>query len=845
MVNPVWYRFAGFELQPMERRLLEAGTPVAVGPRAFRLLVALVERAGHLVGKGELLAAVWPHVVVEENALQAQISALRKLLGPKAIATVSRGGYRFELTVKLVEPESAVPKHNLPRPVTAFVGRKTEMQAIARLLETTRVLTLTGAGGCGKTRLALQVSPGLLGAFPDGIWLVELAGVVDARLVLLEVARVLDVPERPGQTLTQALCEHFSSKRALVLLDNAEHQLEACAALVEEFIRACPQVHVLVTSRERLDIAGEVTYRVPSLATPSSKRTYAPDELQTIESVRLFVGRAQLTRPGFCVTGENASALASVCRRLDGIPLAIELAAPRLRAMSIEEMDRRLDQSLRLLTSGSRTALPRHRTLRALLDWSYDLLGATERALLQRLSWFAGGWTLDAAERVCSGEGIETHEVLDLLTSLVDKSLVIADEIAGATRYTLLETVRQYARECAHSGDAGPRWQARHFDYCLDIAEQAKVFATTPDHAKWLGVLDAEHDNLRAALAWSATPNADVSQGLRLGTALWRFWAIRGYLGEGGKTLLALLTIAPESLDPAIRLEALTRAAFLLARAGDFETARTLFDSALILAREGGVQRPLATVLMSQSAFYRRQGDYAQARKCDEEVFEMLRSTGDRFELSAALGNLATSLRQTGDPKAALPLHEESLAISRELNNRLEIATDLGSLSRTLWQLGDRTAARKANEEALAICREFGSVTGTATALGRLGGLASEEGNFASALSYLKEGLKVFVAAGDELGIVWLLEEIGYACARAKPLHAACLWGAAERLHEKLGFTPLEETEHIREFRTVARSTATDAGAFDAAWRAGRAQALQTAIDHALATTLMPAACAG
>ena len=824
----------------MERRLLGAGAPVAVGPRAFSVLVALVERAGHLVTKDELLAAVWPRVVVEENAVQAQISALRKVLGAEAIATVSRGGYRFELAVDRVAPVSAAPKHNLPQPMTAFVGREREMQEIERLLETTRVLTLTGAGGCGKTRLALQVSAALLHAYPDGVWFVELAAVADPRLVPQAVARALEVRERQGRTLTQALCDYLASTRTLVLLDNAEHLLEACAALVADFIRSCPHVRVLVTSRERLDIAGEVTYRVPSLDVPRSKKKLAPDELLTNESVRLFVDRAQSTRPHFCVTEENAATLASVCRRLDGIPLAIELAAPRLRAMSIEEMDRRLDRCLSLLTSGSRTALPRHRTLRALLDWSYDLLSADEQALLQRLSCFAGGATLQAVEHVCAGDGIEARHILDLLTPLVDKSLVMADEIAGATRYTLLETVRQYASEHAREGDAWPRWQARHFDFYFDIADRARKSEDTANRAKWLGILDAEHDNLRAALAWSATPGADVSQGLRLGAALWRFWWMRGYSGEGSRALLALLTIAPESLDPAIRLEALTRAALLLTFAADFPAARTLFDSALAIGRSATDLRPLATLLMCLSAFHRRQGDFAAARKYDEEVIELLRALGDRLALSAALGNLATSLRQTGDPKTALRLHNESLAILREFDNRVEVATELGSLSRTLRQVGERAAARKANEEALIICREFGDVPGIANALARFGAFANEEGNYTSALLYLKEGMGLFVETGDRVGIERLLQEIGYACATAIPMRAACFWGAAELLREQIGMLQSEDTEHILRVQAATRAAITDEGAFDAAWRSGRALRFQAAIDLALATTLPP-----
>jgi non-specific serine/threonine protein kinase len=840
MVNPVCYRFGSFELQPMERRLLEAGAPVAVGPRAFRVLVVLVERAGQLVTKDELLAAVWPRVVVEENALQAQISALRKILSAKAIATVSRSGYRFELTVDTVAPVSAVPKHNLPEPVTSFIGRAREMLEIERLLESTRVLTLTGAGGCGKTRLALRVATALLLAYSDGVRFVELSAVADARLVPQAAARALGVRERQGRTLTEALCDHLADARTLVLLDNAEHLLEACAALVGDIIRACPQVRVLVTSRERLDIAGEVTYRVPSFSVPSGKQL-APDELIANESVRLFVDRAQLVRPHFRATEDNAATLASVCRRLDGIPLAIELAAPRLRAMSLEEMDARLDRCLSLLTSGSRSALPRHRTLRSLFDWSYDLLSASEQALLRRLSCFAGGATLEAAEQVCAGEGIEAKDILDLLTSLVDKSLVMADEAEGATRYALLETVRQYAGELERETETLGRWQARHFDFYFDVAERARLSTVTADHAKWLKILDAEHDNLRAALAWSGTAEANVSQGLRLGAALWRFWWMRGYCGEGGKALLALLAIAPESLDPPIRLEALTRAALLLAYAADFPTAGTLFESALALARAIGDQRALAQALNSFGAFQMAQGDYVAARRASEEVIEIWRALDDRRALGGALGNLAITLCQMGDLTVALGLHEQSLAIRRQFDDRWAIATELHNFSTTLRELGDLVAARKASEEALAIYRELGDVPLTAAALGRLGSILCDQGTYTAARRCLNEGVRLFAETGNRVGIENILGIIGYACMNEEPERAACLWGAAERLREELGASrSIVDAERYRKLEGAARAAMADDEAFDTAWRSGRAFGFQATVDYALEMTVRP-----
>jgi DNA-binding winged helix-turn-helix (wHTH) protein len=361
--SPLRYRFGRFELQPDKRRLLAAGAPVDVGSRAFDLLVVLVERDGHLVTKDELLERVWPKAIVEENTLQAQVSALRKILGPEAIATISGRGYRFALELTFAGAESVVPKHNLPQQLTSFIGREKEIAQIKELLGTTRLLTFIGAGGCGKTRLAMQVAGDLLESYSDGIWLVELAALAEPGLVPQTVANVLGLKEQPGENLTQTIIEHLASRHLLLVLDNAEHLLAACAEFADAALRRCAQLVILVTSRERLGVAGELTYRVPSLSVPDPKRDTAPEVLSQYESARLFIERARLQRPDFAVTAQNAPALASVCRRLDGIPLAIELAAPRVRSMSVEEVNRRLDQRFGLLTEGSRTALPRHRTL--------------------------------------------------------------------------------------------------------------------------------------------------------------------------------------------------------------------------------------------------------------------------------------------------------------------------------------------------------------------------------------------------------------------------------------------------------------------------------------------------
>src|SRR5579862_789820 len=428
---PERYRFGPFELQPDKRRLLKDGATTALRPRAFDLLVALVDRAGHLVTKDELLDRVWPKMVVEEAALHVQVSALRKVLGADAITTVSGRGYQFTLPVTTWDGEAnraSKPKHNLPYQLTSFIGRDQEIVQLKELVPAHRLVTLIGAGGAGKTRLSIEVASRLIDAFADGVWLVEFAALSDPRLVPQAVAQALQVKEQPTRPVLETLSDYFSSKKLLLVLDNAEHLLEGCVQVADLVLRRSADVAILVTSRERLGMAGELTYRVPSLTVPGPRDRFAPDALLAYESVRLFVDRARLLRPDCSVTAENAASLSSICCRLDGIPLAIELAASRLRSMSVAELCQGLDQRFALLTDGSRTALPRHRTLRSMIDWSYDLLGELEKLFLQRLSVFAGSWTLAAAAEVCAGDGIERRDVLDLLTSLADKSLVVSEQ---------------------------------------------------------------------------------------------------------------------------------------------------------------------------------------------------------------------------------------------------------------------------------------------------------------------------------------------------------------------------------------------------------------------------------
>jgi predicted ATPase/DNA-binding winged helix-turn-helix (wHTH) protein len=795
-------RFGPFELELDERRLLKAGAAIALRPRTFDLLAALVDRAGHLVTKNELFDRVWPNMVVEEAALRVQVLALRKVLGADAIATVSGQGYRFMLPVMKGGIETnriPAPKHNLPYQLTSFIGRQQEIAQLKGLVKANRLVTLTGAGGAGKSRLAMEVAGQLLDAFADGVWMVELAALSDSRLVPQAVAKTLALTEQPTRPVIETLGDYLASKRLLLVLDNVEHLLEGCVQFVDLILRRSPDVAILVTSRERLAMAGELTYRVPSLTVPGPRDNVAPDALLAYDGVRLLVDRARLLRPGFSVTAENAASLASICYRLDGIPLAIELAAPRLRSMSVEELSQGLDQRFALLTDGSRTALPRHRTLRSMLDWSYDLLGEPEKLFLQRLSVFAGGWTLAAAKEVCAGEGIEHRDVLDLMTSLADKSLVVPEQEDAQTRYRLLETVRQYARDRLQDSGGSAAARVRHRDYYLALAEEADPKLRGAEQAEWLRRLEEEHENLRAGLAWSVA-EPGTGGGQRLCGALQRFWWTRGHLSEGRQWC--------------------TR---VLGKAGAEERTR---ERANVLKAAGVL------------AFY--QGDYRAARALYEESLAIRRELGDRSGISGSLNNLGNVAVEQGDYPTARALYEESLAIARELGDRFGIAVSLNNLGTVAFLQCDYPAARTLHEESLVIGRELGNPHSISMALSNVGHVALEQGDYPTAGALYEESLVIRRELGDRIGILYALEGLAAVLASLREsLRAARIWGATERLRAEIGTPrPQNEMPGYDRYVAAARIASGDDAAFDSAWQEGRCLTLDQAIDLALAKSV-------
>jgi non-specific serine/threonine protein kinase len=839
-VVSVTYRFGRFELQPEERRLLADGLPVHLGSHAFDLLVALAERSGHLLSKDKLLEIVWPRVVVEENTLQVHMSALRKVLGADAIATVPGRGYRFVPEVDRLEgPEPAdlrietppaPAKHNLPLSLTSFIGREREIGEIGQLLASTRLLTLTGAGGCGKTRLALQVADGLHAGYPDGVWLVELASLSDPTLVQKAVAAALAVKEQPGVELAASIANWLQSRQLLLVLDNAEHLLTACAELVDLLLRRCAKLTVLVTSRERLGVTGELTYRVPSLSVPDPRRDA---EALACEAAQLFIDRARLQRPQFTVTSENVSALASICRRLDGIPLAIELAAPRLRSMSVEELSQRLDQRFGLLTGGSRTALPRHRTLRSMIDWSYALLSDAEKVVLVRASIFSDGWTLAAADQVCGEGGIEGESMLDLLAALADKSLIAAEEHEGTTRYTMLETVRHYSRDRLQERGEEASVRQRHLQCFLALAEEAEPLLTGAEQKGWLDRLEDEHGNLRSALAWASTAHADAA--LRLAGAVHRFWLMRGHPGEGRRWLDLLLAAEPDAQDPAARAKALRGAGLLALLQTDYPATQALCGKSLAICRALGDRTGMAQSLNALGCVARAQVDLATGRALFEEALSIRRELGDEWGIAATLNNLGTVAHSQGDHSAAKALYEEALQINWKTGDLQYAAVNLLNLGEQAYQQGDHAAARRLLEESLAVWRKLHN-----RSFGRsvrvLGQVALAQGDHRAALALQDEALTLSREIGDSEETVRALEALAsVSLAMGQAGRAARVWGFSQRMREEIGapLAPVHEPKFASEV-AAARTAMGDDVAFDIAWQDGRQMTLDEAVLHAL-----------
>jgi predicted ATPase/DNA-binding SARP family transcriptional activator len=653
----------------------------------------------------------------------------------------------------LLSQESKRPSPNLPFLLSSFVGREREMDQIKRLLATTRLLTLTGPGGCGKTRLAVEVAADLAEHFGGDVRLVELASLSDPTLVAQSVAGVLGLREQPGRTLTESLVDYLRPRRLLLVLDNCEHLIAACAALAATLLHAAPELRILATSREALQVPGEALWVVPSLSLPDLHHLPSSERLLEYDAIRLFVDRVTETMPTFTLTAQNAQTVARLCHRLDGIPLALELAAARVRFLSLEQLLHRLEGNLHLLRGQSRTSLPRQQTLQATIEWSYALLTEQERLLFCRLAVFAGGFTLEAAESVCAGAGIAPEEVLEGLAQLVNKSLVVVIEQGEDPRYRLLETVRQYAQEKLAATAEALTVKTRHAHYFLALAEHAEPHLRSAGRAPWLERLEREHDNLRAALGW-AREQGEAELGLRLaGTFSW-FWYFRSYLSEARDWLASLLAVASAERRTPARALALFGAGAMAWTLGEYAASRVALTESVDIWREHPNKQQLAYSLTFLGLMDGLCGEYQAALAHHEESMALFREVGDRWGLGLMLYWLGDLFRQQRNHPAAQSRYEESLAAFREIGDQWGQATALQGLGAVAYRHHEYALARRHLEEALAFRREAGDRWLIAQTLNTLGMVALTEGDAQRAAAAIEESLALYRELGDKLGLI-------------------------------------------------------------------------------------------
>jgi predicted ATPase/class 3 adenylate cyclase len=704
--------------------------------------------AGH--GGQVLISAATEELLLED--LPEDIS-LRDL-GDRRLKDLIRPEHIYQLRIPGL-PEDFPPlktlevyRHNLPTQLTSFVGRQKEIDQVAKAIQNHRLVTLTGPGGAGKTRLSLQVAADMLDQFSDGVWFVELAAITNAELAPKMILSAFGIVEQ-GQDIIRQLAEYLRGKNLLLVLDNCEHLVEACAQLADMLLNQVHSLKILATSREALGVMGETTWSIPSLSLPDVKRLPAIEQLTQYEAVQLFIERANLVQPNFAVRNDNAAYIAQICTRLDGIPLAIELAASRVRALSVDQIASRLEDRLRLLTGGRRTARPRQQTLRATIDWSYDLLSEPERSLLRGLSIFSGGWTLEAAERACLQNESES-DIIDLMTRLVDKSLVVMYEGLGHTRYRMLETTRQYALEKLTELGEDQTAYINHFSYYLQLAEEAENQLIGPDQAKWLNQLEREHDNFRTALEWSIKQGKN-QDALRMSSALGLFWLKHSHFSEGIRWFERVLERGHD-LPEQGKVKAWRWAGFL-----------TFWQQNLAAARR----------------------IYTQNLEREEEL-------GDKWGIAFSLHMLANIAIAEGNVKDGRELHNKSIALSREINAVWVLALAQFSLGYCELLEGHLAIAEELCSESLKHFRSLGEKFGMGQVLSNLGFVMCTKGDFVSAKTIFLEALNLSMEMGDRFGVIGILTGLaGVLQNEGKRVTSTRLQGAIVRIEREIATTQL------------------------------------------------------
>jgi predicted ATPase/transcriptional regulator with XRE-family HTH domain len=748
---------------------LERGARVAPYPQTARKLADALNLADH--ERAELLAARTPRAITGGSAAAA--------------------------------PPEETTNRAIPLPLTSLIGRERECAEVLACLADHPVVTLVGVGGVGKTRLALAVASQISAdEFPDGVYLVELAALLDGEQVPRAVASILGVPDQPGTGLIQVLVEVLRTRRLLLVLDNCEHLLDRCAELVELLLRSCVHLRVLATSREHLGIPGEFAFAVAPLAVADATPKASADTLVRVPAVRLFLERASISRPGFMLTDQNAATVADVCRELEGLPLAIELAAARLKLLSIDQLAARLVDRFRLLGGGSPTAPRRQQTLRAALDWSYDLLGEPEQVLLERLSVFVGGWTLEAAETVCAGGVVPADDVLMLLEHLFDHSLVLAEPGPDhrAMRYRVLETVRLYAEErlVARGADKVAHARRRHAHAFLALAERAEARLLGPAHAHWFARLEAEHANLRSALAWSVVYDTALAE--RLAAALTNFWGMGGYITEGRAWSERVIALGGPNVGSKARPRLLAGSCMFALAQGDLGAVDTrLAEIGQVEDQHAAAPHIRAGLLYIRGALAQRRGQWAPARAALEQAEALGRAA--KFEGFAAmcLQQLAETSLGAGDSAGAYKYASRARALGDAVGYTRASGMALLTLGALAHEAGDLAAARGHFEASARLGQELGHGHGwwVTYALLNVSHVAVEQGQYSEARAALVESVGHWPELGNRATLARLLEACAHlAAATGGHVEALRLAGAAERLRRSAG-RPASAAERV------------------------------------------------
>lgn len=648
--------------------------------------------------------------------------------------------------------------NNLPVQMTSFIGREEVIRTIKELIRQTSLLTIIGTGGAGKTRVALQVAADMIDEFENGVWFVDLSGISEPKFLPNAVLNVFNLKEEKHQPKEVTLCDHFRNMEMLIIFDNCEHLIEGCAAMTEILLSNCPKLKILATSRESLRCYGEFTFRLESLKVPDPDKNESPEKLTMYESVRLFVERALALNKDFRVNNDNAMSLARICYQLDGIPLAIELAVARIKILSVQKICEKLNDRFNLLTQGKRTSLQRQQTLRALIDWSYDLLSEKEKLLFNRLSVFTGGWNLEAAEAICSDVKLFNNEILELTDHLNEKSLLIFD--SEKERYRILETLRMYGKEkLKENPDECRIMLSKHLKYFTDFAEYGELKLKGSEEKLWLEKFEEDHGNIQSAIEWSVK-EGESEAGVRIAGAMQLFWGIRGHLTVG-KHLLETTLVNSSMVSKSVLGKAKSRLGSQLIYLGEFDKAKNYLEEGLSLLREAEDKNIIKDTLNSLGNVYSYLGDYNTARDLFEENLSLGRSTGDKHIVAISLNNLGNKDYVEGNYESARELYEESLSIRREMGNKQGVAIALYNLGNIAFDMGDFAKCKKLFEESLIVSRDIGDKRMIASALNCLGGVATFQGEFDTAKNLIDESLELNREIGEKRNIARSLSFLG------------------------------------------------------------------------------------